>query len=728
MQELIMYAVANSTLGQVRDYANGRNVNAPKFTRGFGATVKLRLFRNTDVADPYPLADFANVVSWRCVWDKDFNQATSPVLVADNANILVHSVTETINGASWTFTEVVIPVPDMNTSELVALIGTSEEINSLNMELVGIDGQGNEIFGLQIKGFSARNRIYYGGTPTELPVDYLTADQARGLVAAGVVRQFSDDGETWHDSQTADDVYYRERSASSASSAWSSPIALLRGPQGDPGDAGTSMFTYVAFAEDANGTGFSLTPTSELCFRAEIHVNEEISTPTLSDFTDAGATFYQYMWPPEDDESSSSSSSGGGTSTGDMLKSVYDTNDDGKVDSAEQADKLATPRKIGNANFDGSSDISLSSIGAAATSHSHEISGVSGLQSALDGKAASSHTHEISGVSGLQNALDGKAASSHTHAVADVSGLQTALNGKAASSHSHAISDVSNLQNTLDGKIGSLNLNGETQQVSGGAVNVMALPIAVEMPAADKSKQPFLLYLGANVSGDGYVGALRTYQNHGDGYSYLDLAIVDVTATGTARVWFGYDYMDHSYRIRYDNGSWILESKYMDPDSQYSQAGVISSPTVDGQPWGGYTVSSSTWFFAPVTEVNPALKCHLYERNEAYNTDIVFVQYGSSSPQFLKRVGSDNRWTDTGTSTEESYSLYWNGTSTGSWAFNMNGFVYSSPSCSSETMPWELSGQTWTYYGEDHSMTLNVNPQFIGGWNDLGSIVSQGGN
>ena len=121
-----------------------------------------KLFRNTDVADPYPLADFANVVSWRCVWDKDFNQATSPVLVADNANILVHSVTETINQASRTFTEVVIPVPDMNTSELVALIGTSEEINSLNMELVGIDGNGDEnpsvenslITGLQKNGFS----------------------------------------------------------------------------------------------------------------------------------------------------------------------------------------------------------------------------------------------------------------------------------------------------------------------------------------------------------------------------------------------------------------------------------------------------------------------------------------------------------------------------------------------------------------------------------------------
>ena len=40
------------------------------------------------------------------------------------------------------------------------------------------------------------------------------------------------------------------------------------------------------------------------------------------------------------------------------------------------------------------------------------------INSALAGKAASSHTHSIANVSGLQSALDGKAASGHTHAAA----------------------------------------------------------------------------------------------------------------------------------------------------------------------------------------------------------------------------------------------------------------------------------------------------------------------
>ena len=40
------------------------------------------------------------------------------------------------------------------------------------------------------------------------------------------------------------------------------------------------------------------------------------------------------------------------------------------------------------------------------------------------------HTHSISDVTGLNTAITGKADAVHTHLVGDVSGLQTALNGK----------------------------------------------------------------------------------------------------------------------------------------------------------------------------------------------------------------------------------------------------------------------------------------------------------
>jgi hypothetical protein len=48
-------------------------------------------------------------------------------------------------------------------------------------------------------------------------------------------------------------------------------------------------------------------------------------------------------------------------------------------------------------------------IQAAASSHSHIIGNVTGLQDALDGKAAKVHTHVIGDVTGLQSSLDAKA-------------------------------------------------------------------------------------------------------------------------------------------------------------------------------------------------------------------------------------------------------------------------------------------------------------------------------
>ena len=56
--------------------------------------------------------------------------------------------------------------------------------------------------------------------------------------------------------------------------------------------------------------------------------------------------------------------------------------------------------------------------------HAHDVTDVTGLQTALDGKSDSGHVHTPASI--------GAAAASHGHAVADVTGLQGALDGKAA--------------------------------------------------------------------------------------------------------------------------------------------------------------------------------------------------------------------------------------------------------------------------------------------------------
>lgn len=126
------------------------------------------------------------------------------------------------------------------------------------------------------------------------------------------------------------------------------------GAPGAPGKDGKSAYLYVAYASSATGAGFSLTPTNSLKFRAEIHTDTPIASPTLADFS--GATWVKYIG---DD-----GTGGTGTGNGDMLKSIYDTDGNNVVDAAE---KLQVAHKIGDASFDGTQDITLAQIGAQPT-------------------------------------------------------------------------------------------------------------------------------------------------------------------------------------------------------------------------------------------------------------------------------------------------------------------------------------------------------------------------
>lgn len=132
----------------------------------------------------------------------------------------------------------------------------------------------------------------------------------------------------------------------------------------------------------------------------------------------------------------------------------------------------ATGQRIGEAITRTTLLISIASVGGSGGPHSHVISDVTGLQSALDGKAATSHTHSIGDVANLQSSLDGKAATSHTHTIANVTNLQTTLDGKAAVSHTHAIADTTNLQSSLDGKAALVHTHS-------------GLPVMARIPTAD---------------------------------------------------------------------------------------------------------------------------------------------------------------------------------------------------------------------------------------------------
>lgn len=69
------------------------------------------------------------------------------------------------------------------------------------------------------------------------------------------------------------------------------------------------------------------------------------------------------------------------------------------------------------------------------------------VNSALNGKANSSHSHSISNITNLQSALDSKSETGHTHddRYYTETEMNTKLNGKANSSHTHTASQISDL-------------------------------------------------------------------------------------------------------------------------------------------------------------------------------------------------------------------------------------------------------------------------------------------
>ena len=202
--------------------------------------------------------------------------------------------------------------------------------------------------------------------------------------------------------------------------------------------------------------------------------------------------------------------------------------DGGKVDNALTANKLATSRTltIGKTGktFDGSANVSwsLDEIGASASSHTHTISNVTNLQTALDGKSNTGHTHDYSelnnpptipvvdsalsstSTNAIQNkvvksALDGQSNTNHTHSYKELSDkptipvvdstlsttstnpvqnkvVKSALDGKANSSHTHSISNITNLQTTLDGKSNTNHTHkyAGSSSAGGDATNALA--------------------------------------------------------------------------------------------------------------------------------------------------------------------------------------------------------------------------------------------------------------
>jgi hypothetical protein len=245
------------------------------------------------------------------------------------------------------------------------------------------------------------------------------------------------------------------------------------------------------------------------------------------------------------------------------------------------------------------------------SAHTHDISDVTALQTALDGKAATTHTHAIADVTSLQTALNGKAATSHSHAISDVSGLQSTLDGKqaagsySAATHTHAIADVTGLQTALDGKAGT----SHTHTIS----NVTGLQTALDgKQAAGSYAAAVHTHSIADVSG------LQTSLNGKAAASHTH-SISDVTGLQTAmdgkQVAGSYAAASHTHSITEVSGlQTALNGKQASGDyAAATHTHIIADVTglqtaLDGkQPAGSYASASHTHSIADVTGLQTAL-------------------------------------------------------------------------------------------------------------------------
>ena len=445
MQTQTIYVRAGSVLATWVDSANQTSsASFPTLARGQRAELVIGFFANENADSIMTQAEVQQYVAWDFAYDSDYSTATTPKIRTTegffvDADGFLH-----------------IPI-DTGTEELRTAIGTSESI-TLSAELDGyLAGEPDSpALIIQWNGQPFRNRIIEGGTGTPVPVDdgTYTKAQVNALVSGEIVYQFSKDATSWHDTQTETDVWFRSRNVALETGAWSAAMRLPAGVAGEPGEPGkpgapgADGFSPSAKVEQAGGVT-TITITDK----------EGTTTATIQSSGGGGGGTVDAYTKAETDALLADYALKADAATDHNHDSQYLKLAGGTLTGSLTAPSIAVTGSITEGGT------SLSSK-YAAKSHSHAMSDVTGLQSALNGKAASSHTHAVSDVTGLQDSLDAKAALSHTHAMSDVTGLQDALDAKADADAvpSSCVAYADTLPTPSDGAPGCVIVTGATSE------------------------------------------------------------------------------------------------------------------------------------------------------------------------------------------------------------------------------------------------------------------------
>ena len=249
MQNIVTYISRNGVKGSIVDAYNMPQRQTPSITIGMAACLKLHIFEH-DGEEPLPASQFASIASWNFALDKDYDRSTG---------VLLRAVTGIQVEEDGTIS---IPLPDTNVQNLITAIGKAESA-TYTAELAGYEnGSSTPVMVLQFP-LIVHNRIdpEPGAESTAVTPSTLTLAQITALLGAELDFQFSVDGDSWHSTQTSNDVYFRARNSSVQNAAWSASITIPKGTDGNT--VAPDLVAPIADRPNSPSEGFCFVSSDE---------------------------------------------------------------------------------------------------------------------------------------------------------------------------------------------------------------------------------------------------------------------------------------------------------------------------------------------------------------------------------------------------------------------------------------------------------------------------------
>ena len=208
-------------------------------------------------ADASPL-DLSRITAMRGAVDCDFNAETVPMCRALAADF---DLSQKASG-------VITLQLDCKTDTYYAVVNRKPSVSAY-LELWGYDNSGAVTF-YAIAPIRCRMVIDpEGGEKPPVPSNLVDETSAAALLSGGFELQYSVDGEAWHSTQSAADLYLRLRLAGLEGATWSAASMIPRGEKGDTGAPGEKGDKGDPGAPGADGITPHIDPTTNHWFSGD---------------------------------------------------------------------------------------------------------------------------------------------------------------------------------------------------------------------------------------------------------------------------------------------------------------------------------------------------------------------------------------------------------------------------------------------------------------------------